>query len=53
MVHEPSCPVASSENKNQTFAPALAGEFLTAGPPGKSSNVVLIAWIVLLNILKP
>ena len=35
--------VESSPTRNQTGVPALAGGFLTTGPPGKPLSYILIA----------
>ena len=50
VVHRLSCPVGSSQNRDRTHVPALAGGFLTTGPPGKSLRAVLFCF-VFINLL--
>ena len=42
--------VGSSQTRNQTHIPALAGEFLTTGLPGKASKFFLVYKVLFLPL---
>ena len=50
VVHRLSCPFGSSQSRDRTRPPALAGGFLTTGPPGKSLRAVLFCFLINLLI---